>query len=497
MVQPARRFVLHPCQVPAMPSSDPPDASTADQIAAKLSAAGQQHVLRHWDALDAKQRAQLADQLTNVDLELIARLYADRDAATDFTALAAKAEPPPAFRLHDASPMISKSDAARRGSTALDAGKVGVILVAGGQGSRLGFEHPKGMFPIGPVSGHTLFQILLEKILATSRRCGAAIPLYIMTSAATHAETADYLARNDDFGLPAGDVKLFQQGNLPAVDAATGKLLLESPATRALSPDGHGGMLAALVRTGALADMGRRGLEQLYYFQVDNPLVIVCDPVFLGYHLLSGSEMSTQVVSKTAPLDRVGNVVSIDGAVQIIEYSDLPHEAAHATNEDASLKLWAGNTAVHIFERAFLERVADQPESLPFHVARKAVAAIDEAGKPIAASGEKNAIKFERFIFDLLPSAKRAIVMEVDPQVEFAPVKNADGEAKDTPTTVRQQMIDLHRHWLEAAGTHVAPGVAVEIRPTLALNAEELCERLGSAARVDRPTFFEPRAGEF
>jgi UDP-N-acetylglucosamine/UDP-N-acetylgalactosamine diphosphorylase len=464
--------------------------STYQRLHDRLSAVQQEHVLRFWNELDDAQRDRLTAQIDGLDLLLIARLYDKRDAAQDFEALAARAKGPPAFRLQGGDAQGQKH-ALELGTAALASGKIGAVLVAGGQGTRLGFDHAKGMFPIGPVSGHSLFQILFEKLVATRRRYGAAIPLYIMTSDATHDETVAYLGENNFFGLPAADVRLFKQGNLPAVDAKTGKLLLESRDSLALSPDGHGGMLAALESSGALADMQARGLEQLFYFQIDNPLVVMCDPLFLGFHLASGSEMSTQVVAKTAPEERVGNVVSIDGVVQIIEYSDLPAEHAKRTAPDGSLELWAGSIAVHYLDVAFLARVAGTPEGLPFHVARKTASFVDETGQTVEPGGdEKNAIKFERFIFDLLPAAKKSIVMEVDPAEAFGPVKNADDAAKDTPTTVRRQMVALHRQWLEAAGAKVQANVDVEIRPTFALDAAELAKKLTPPCEVSAPQFF-------
>lgn len=467
--------------------------ATYRRLLDKLTPANQQHVLRYWGELSAEQQQRLAAQIDALDLDLVARLFAQRNAVEDYHALAARAEPPPAFRVGRDDASAPRAAARNRGTQAIAAGKVGAILVAGGQGSRLGFEHPKGMFPIGPVSGHTLFQILLEKLAATRRRYGAAIPLYVMTSDATHEETVAYLDGNDFFGLPKADVRFFQQGNLPAVDAETGELLLEARDSLALSPDGHGGMLAALDMSGALDDIRGRGLKQLFYFQVDNPLVVMCDPAFIGYHLESGSEMSTQVVAKTAAEDRVGNVVSIDGQVRIIEYSDLPAESAAQTNADGSLRLWAGSVAVHVFDVAFLARMAASPEGTPHHVARKAVACLDAAGNRVVPSGEaKNAIKFERFIFDLLPAARRSIVMEVDAAEAFAPVKNADGAAKDTPASVKRQMVALHRRWLQAAGAEVAANADVEIRPGFALDAEEVAARLALPCRVETSRLFEP-----
>ena len=191
-----------------------------------------------------------------------------------------------------------------------------------------------------------------------------------------------------------------------------------------------------LERSGALDDIERRGIRQLFYFQVDNPLVDICGPEFVGYHLLSGSEFSTQVVAKRDPLERVGNVVQVDGRLMVIEYSDLPDEAAQRRNPDGSLAIWAGSIAVHVIDAALLRRTADAADGLPFHVARKKVACLDAAGRRIEPS-QPNAIKFERFIFDLMPQARRAIVVEVDPARAFAPLKNEPGAKADTPENVR------------------------------------------------------------
>jgi UDP-N-acetylglucosamine/UDP-N-acetylgalactosamine diphosphorylase len=453
---------------------------------------GQKHLLAFWHELSAGQRALLAEQIRALDLRLLAELHRGAGASDDWAALARRAMAPPAFRLRDPRPAIAPEQAHARGMQSLAAGHVGVILVAGGQGTRLGFDRPKGMFTIGPVSGHSLFQILLEKIAARSRAAGMRIPLYIMTSPATHAETVTHLEQNEHFGLPRDDVRVFCQGTMPAVDATTGRVLLAEKHALAISPDGHGGMLAALVSSGCLAEMRARGITQLFYCQVDNPLVEMCDPEFLGYHLLARSELSTQVVAKRTSRDKVGNVVSIDGRLRIIEYSDLnllDDEIVERRAADGTPIFWAGNTAIHAFDLSLLERAAHTASALPFHVARKVVPHVGESGEAIAPR-EPNAMKFERFIFDLLPEARQAIVVEVDEARAFAPLKNAEGDRRDTPETVRRQMIALHAEWLRAAGCEVAPDVAVEISPMFAQNAEELAAQVRPGMVVTQPRYF-------
>jgi UDP-N-acetylglucosamine/UDP-N-acetylgalactosamine diphosphorylase len=389
---------------------------------------------------------------------------------------------------------FSPEEARQRGAEALKQGRIGAMLVAGGQGTRLGFDDPKGVFPIGLVSGKSLFEIHVEKVRATARRYGRPVPLCLMTSPVTHGPTEEFFRRHNRFGLAEEDLSIFCQGTMPAVDAASGKLLLDRAEQIALSPDGHGGMLAALKRSGLLDVLRGRGIEHLFYFQVDNPLVAVCDPEFLGYHLLSGSEMSSQAVRKRAPQEPLGNLVQVDGRLHTIEYSDLPKEVAQRRKADGSLAIWAGSIAVHAMDLAFLDRMATSAASLPFHVAHKKVPYVDACGRRIEPTSE-NALKFERFIFDLLPSASRAIVVEVDAQEHFAPLKNASGEA-DTPEKVRSQVAALHARWLRAAGAELFDGVPVEISPLWALDAAETAARVAPGMKITEPTCFRVASGE-
>jgi UDP-N-acetylglucosamine/UDP-N-acetylgalactosamine diphosphorylase len=451
--------------------------SMKQRLEQKLASAGQEHVLAFWDELSLAEQERLAAQIDDVDFALLESLFTNKGGEIDWGELARRSEPPPAIRLSDAHPRFSRAAAIERGAAALAAGKVGALLVAGGQGTRLGYDHPKGMYAVGPVSGRSLFQIHIEKILGAARRYNTRVPLYLMTSPATHEETIEYLAAHDRFGLPAEDLHVFCQGTMPAVDAATGKLLLADKGQLALSPDGHGGMLAAFARSGALADTEARGIEHLFYFQVDNALVPVCDAALVGYHLLAKSELSIVVVAKREPLDPCGNAVSIDGRLQIIEYSDLPDEAAKLRNADGSLRIWAGSIAIHVFDTKFLRRMAGSEQALPFHVARKKVAHLDPStGQPIEPS-QANALKFERFIFDLLPHAQNGMAVEAAHGEVFAPLKNAPGAADSTLQHVQQNIVSLHRRWLEEAGAKVFEGAKVEISGLYALDAEQLRER--------------------
>ena len=271
----------------------------------------------------------------------------------------------------------------------------------------------------------------------------------------------------------------------------------------ARSPDGHGGFLAAInapqpdspipeVReSGILSELLRRGYEEIFYFQIDNPVIDICNPEFIGYHLLSGSEFATQVIRKQNPKDRVGNMVLVDGRLNVIEYSDLPDTAACRRKPDGSLAIWAGSIAVHMMNIPFLKAKVGFADSLPFHLAKKKVPYIvldknrvDESGKSMFGTKVKpeqpNAIKYEKFIFDLLPQAKNPIVVEVNIDTCFGPLKNHPREATDTPKTVREHLCNLYALWLKNIGIQVAEGVQVEISPLFANSALELEQKLQS-----------------
>jgi UDP-N-acetylglucosamine/UDP-N-acetylgalactosamine diphosphorylase len=344
------------------------------------------------------------------------------------------------------------------------------------------------MYPLGPVSGAPLFQILFEKLSAVGRRYGVTIPLFLMTSPATHDETVAFLDEHDRFGIRPDDLVVFCQGTMPAVDAKTGRLLLSAPGELALSPDGHGGMLAAFAKSAAPELVRKRGLRELFYFQVDNPLAQVCDEATIGYHLLAESEVTMQVVRKQAPEEKVGVVADVDGRMTVIEYSDLPQEHARRRAEDGSLEFWAGSIAVHVFDAKFLLRMSEGDGRLPFHRARKKVSFLDETGTLVDPQ-EPNALKFEKFIFDLAPAAKSALVVEVDAAEAFAPLKNEPGAKTDSPEWVRAQMIAQATRRLTKAGARVHPGTPVEISPLFGYDQETVAANVKPGTVIDKPTY--------
>lgn len=456
------------------------------RLRSHLAGFDQEHLLRFWDDLTEDARDRLRRQIEAVDLARLTCLLEGASDAPDWAELAKYANPPRAIQLDGAANAFSPVDARRRGEQALRDHQIGMLLVAGGQGSRLNFSRAKGLYEIGPLSQRTLLQVLIERQLAVARRYATRIPLYMMTSPATHAELVDFLDAHDRFGLDSADIHVFCQGTMPAVDSRTKKILLEAPDRLALSPNGHGGMVEAFVASNGLRDAQQRGLRHLFYGQIDNPLLQVCDPTLIGYHALAESELTTQVVKKRDPLEKVGNVVEVNDQIRIIEYCDLPEPIARMRDEKGDLRLWAGNLAVHVFAVDFLARMAADADALPFHQAEKTVNYLDDAGNLVEPAAE-NAIKFERFIFDLLPAAKNALVVEAAGDEAFAPVKNATGA--DSPETARQGMIRRDADLLRRAGV-VVDDVAVEVNPLWALDSEEARRKIPAGLHVTQSTYF-------
>jgi UDP-N-acetylglucosamine/UDP-N-acetylgalactosamine diphosphorylase len=451
----------------------------------RLQRHGQEHLLHGWEALDADTCARLYRQLAAIDF---AELETLRQQAT---------KPPEAAPEHIAPVPITPAEFTAtekaRGESALRRGEVAALLVAGGQGSRLGALQPKGTFPAAAVSGASLYQIHAEKVLAVSRRYGAPVPFLVMTSPATDEPTRAFFARHANFGLEREQVTFFQQGTMPAVCPHSGRLLLEAPGKLFLSPNGHGGTLTALAESGVLNELIARGVRHVFYFQVDNPLVKVCDPGFIGRHSATGSEASSKVVAKTDPEEKVGVLVSVRGRCSIIEYTLLPKHLAERRESTGELSFRAGSPAIHLFSTAYLDRVT-RAAALPYRTALKAVAHYHpESGQTVTPAGkEPNAVKFERFIFDALPHAERWLAVETPRAEEFAPIKNATGP--DSPETARAAQIALHTEWLTRTGIDPR-GHDVEVSPLFALDADEFAEKILSTTvrkgnAISGPTVF-------
>ena len=451
------------------------------ELRTSFARAGQEHVFAFWDELDEPGRERLRAELSAVDLDLVRELAALARRPGD--GHAPSFEPPEVFPLERPAHLEARAREAREaGAELLRAGRVAWLLVAGGQASRLGYEGPKGAFPVAPVTSRTLFEIFARRLHAVRERYGAAPPWYVLTSQANDAATRAFFAERGHFDLDPESVFFFRQAMLPALDAE-GRILLAARDALFLAPNGHGGVLAALASSGALGDARRRGIETFAYFQVDNPLARPGDPLFLGLHALEGAQMSTKVVAKRDASEKVGVIGRIDGKLACIEYSDLPARLREARGPGGELVYRAGNIALHAIDLAFVEDLTRGGLRLPWHVARKGIAAIDREGRPAKVEG----FKFETFVFDALGFARSSVTFEVDRRLEFSPVKNASGE--DSPATARRDLCALHASWAERAGAPLPPPTPeglrpVEVDPVFAEDEAEFRAKMPAQPRV-------------
>lgn len=462
---------------------------TVENLKKLLLKHNQSHLLAFWGQLDTSQRQQLLMQIEQLDFTKIDDWVADfvkkpvsNEINTDFAPVWSY-PPIPA----DAEQKQKYAQAVKLGEELISSGKVAAFVVAGGQGTRLGFDGPKGNFPISPVKGKTLFRIFAETIAAVSEKYQARYPWYIMTSPLNHAETAEIFRSNDYYGLNEADIFIFQQGTLPNF-SFDGKILLADKAEIACSPDGHGGSLKALYKSGALDDMEKRGAEFISYFQVDNSLINIFDPLFIGLHALDKAEMSSKAVIKNNPYEKVGNFCLMDDRVKVIEYSDLPDELAEKRNADGSLAFELGSIAIHIINRTFVERLNEGGFSLPLHKAVKKTPYIDGQSNKIEPT-EPNGVKLESFVFDALPLASKSIILQTLRSQEFAPAKKATGV--DSVETAKQMMVARAADWLESAGVSVprkpdgSADCLIEIAPGFALSKDEIKAKLNLIPQIN------------
>lgn len=432
-----------------------------DSIMTALAEAGQDHVVRAASALAGSERHEYLAPLAGVPIARLSK-EASRPAHDEPTHPLEVAAPAWVPLPPDAATSERMNEARARGEDALRSGRVASLLVAGGLGTRLGWPGPKGTFPIGPVSDRSLFQIFAETHVALGRRYGAAIPWAIQTSGANHQDTIEFFEKSDWFGVSPSNLVFFQQGTLPAFHP-DGRIVLDRTGRIVAQPDGHGGVYLALERRGINAWLSERGISDVFYFQVDNPLCTLCDPAFVGLHLECQSQMSTRAVRKEEPSERVGVLARVGGRLRVIEYTELPSDLSAHREDDGGLTLRAGNTGIHAFALDFLRAMAAET-SFPVHIARKPV--------PTGPDETVDGVKFEYFVFDALPYAERTLVMECARETDFAPVKNGTGQ--DSPDTARAMLSAMYRMWLREWGASVGDDTPVEISPLVALGPEEL-----------------------
>ncbi len=411
----------------------------------RLLRLGQESLLAHLDAQDEEVRARVTRQLESLDLDLVADLQQDRRLAE---ALHGEMSPAP-YVPHDADDSADKD----RGEEELRAGRVGFVLLAGGQASRLRWDGPKGTYPIGPKSQRSLFQIHVERAIKAGDRFGPLPPLAVTTSEGTDTAIRAFFAAQDHFGFDPSCLAFACQESLPALDEQ-GRFLLASKDRVFTNPDGHGGAIRALETEGILARWQESGITTVCTHQVDNPLLPAADPTFVGRLVGGGAPLATKVVLKTEPGERVGVVALVGSKPAIVEYSEITDEQAQRRDADGRLTFRLGSIAAHAFDLEFLRD--GLARDLLLHCARKEIPCID---------GRKPGRKYERFLFDLFPAAPSITVVEVQREREYAPLKNFEGQ--DSADTVRDAMRREYARWYREAGKDTPDGT-LEISPLVA-----------------------------
>ncbi len=428
-------------------------------LRARLKRAGQGPLADHWEALEPARQETLTEQLEELDFEVLAELRAVRGQNSG---LDGAVEPLPYVPFEERG---RGTTAAARGIEELRAGRVAFALLAGGQASRLRWDGPKGTYPVGPVTDRCLFRIFTEQLVRAGRDFGREPPLAVTTSAATDAAIRAFFERHDCFGMDRAGLAFACQASLPALDDA-GRLVLSAPDRVFTSPDGHGGAVRALERDGILARWEEAGITTVVTFQVDNPLLQVVDPDFLGRLLAGDASLATKVILKERPEQKLGVLVRRAGKAAIVEYSELPADLAAARDPDGRLTYRLGSVGAHAFRLAFLRR--ELARDLPLHTAKKEIPCIGGDG----VAGRRWGTKFERFLFDLFPRADGVTVVEVLREREYGPIKNAEGS--ESPETARAMLDAEYRRWYREAGKTPPPGERIELSPLQALGPEDL-----------------------
>lgn len=389
---------------------------TLEQIKDKLAAYGQEHVLKYYDELDAEGKKGLLAQIEATDLSIL-------DACKNKEALAQKGEISPLAAMQLPEIEANRESFTATGIKAIQDGKVAAVLLAGGMGTRLGSDNPKGMYNVGITRELYIFECLVNNMMDVVKQAGAWFHLFVMTSDKNHDATVNFLTEHNFFGYNAEYVHFFQQEMAPATDY-DGKIYLEEKGKLSTSPNGNGGWFISLVRSGLLDLVKEAGIEWLNVFAVDNVCQRIADPCFIGATIQKECVVGAKVVKKNAPDEKVGVICLEDGRPSIVEYYELTEELMTAKDANGDPAYYFGVILNYLFNVAELERVLEQ--NLPLHIVEKKIPYLNEAGELVKPE-EPNGYKFENLVLDMIHQMSSCLPFEVVREREFAPIKNKTG----------------------------------------------------------------------
>ncbi|KAG0670579.1 UDP-N-acetylglucosamine pyrophosphorylase [Maudiozyma exigua] len=446
---------------------------------------GQEHLFQHVSKLTSDEKDKFYQNLTNLAqritpnaLQQAYKRSLQQLADDDSKSSHIKTLPSTSYQSIIGNPLLAE-EYYGIGLKSIQQGEVAVILMAGGQGTRLGSSSPKGCYDINLPSHKSLFQIQAEKIWRLQRlsNCKKVIPWYIMTSEPTRVATESFFIQNSYFGLQKDQIFFFNQGTLPALDSTGKKIFLSNPTNIVQSPDGNGGLYHAIKDNKLMDDFKKRGIKHIYMYCVDNVLSKVADPVFIGFSIKYNFLLATKAVRKRDAHESVGLIASKDGKPCVIEYSEISNELAEERDSEGLLKLRAGNIVNHYYSIDLLEKQLNHwCENSVYHIAKKKIPYYDNVTDEYIKPEDVNGVKLEQFIFDVFPEIPldRFGCLEVERSEEFSPLKNAPGTDNDNPETARESYLKLGTSWLVDAGASLAKDVYVEVSNKISYQGENL-----------------------
>jgi UDP-N-acetylglucosamine/UDP-N-acetylgalactosamine diphosphorylase len=471
------------------------------EIREKLRLSSQDHLISHINEDNYQQYSKLLAQISSLNLNRIVEIFHDAQASSQASAdSTVKPVDSIALTNYEIDDQLTILD---KGQRAICEGSVAAVILSGGQGTRLGFAGPKGMYDIGLPSKKSIFQLHVERIIRVKELLAADMypMVYIMTSDLNDAVIRQYFKDQKYFGYPRDRIMFFEQGLQPCL-SNDGKLMLESEHSLAMAPDGNGGLYLALESSGAIEDMYRRGVQHLHVYGIDNVLTKALDPAFIGLCIHQNVELANKVVWRANKSEKVGvTVMNADRRMRILEYSEIPVHLAEAEDVTGKLVFGAANICNHYFSLSFIRDKVLKNLSHTYHIAMKKIPCFDTSTMQTVHPSAANGMKLEMFIFDVFALAEKWLVMEVDRAEEFAPVKNEPGNKVDSPDTARTLISNQNKRWLLAAGASLVDdkgedacnndSLLCEISCLLSYTGENLDSFHGMQLRL--PTFIEKK----